>query len=664
MTRPVKILSWLTGAVALLGLLVVLGARLYLTQDRILGWVVPPLEERLNRRVRVAGAGGGLTGLRLEGFEVRAEGAGEPLLAAALLRVRWDPWALLTGKVQVDEVRLVGPQIRVVRRADGTLDVDDLLRPGPQAAPPAPGAPAEPPGTGAVALAVALFSLEDGRVVFEDHTHRPARVYALDAIDSRVTDFALDRPFRYALSARLPLAAASRFSAEGTLDPATRAVSAAVRVADFDLPAVNDLLPPGTAFAAGMFGLDLEVALAGGSRATVQGTLGAQGVTLRSGSRLGQTADLTLEVAAGADLDAGTARVERLELSAAGQKLRAEARVTGLKGRPRVEFQLASDELRVDPLAALLPAGDGAAAPADAPPAAAPGGPPEPPPLDFFGDLRVGRLLAGGAVVEDLAARVELDRGILRVEPLAARLYGGTLRARTRAELGAGGVPFDAGLELAGTQLDQLLAAASPALQDTMTGALALSLQARGRGGDLRELRSQARAEAKDGVILNHPLAQQLARLFQVAELETLNFYRLTADVTTAGGVGTVESLVLHGPNLRATAAGTVGLLDRALDLRVAVAVPRELAARLIPERRTLDALTDAEGWSRLPLRLTGTVAAPSYGLDTEGVRGAAAKALGGKAQKALEEKVLKKLPLGERQKGALQEGLKKLFGQ
>jgi hypothetical protein len=57
-------------------------------------------------------------------------------------------------------------------------------------------------------------------------------------------------------------------------------------------------------------------------------------------------------------------------------------------------------------------------------------------------------------------------------------------------------------------------------------------------------------------------------------------------------------------------------------------------------------------------------VDAPSYGLDAEGLREAAARAVGGKVERVLEEKVLDKLPVGEEEKGQLQEGLRRLLGR
>ncbi len=665
MKRPVKIVAWVVGVLVLLLVVATVGIKLYLTKDRIMALVVPPLEEQLHRKVTLADAGAGLTGIHLDGLDVRSEGAAEPLVAAQTIQIRWNLMALLTGTVQVDEVRLVEPRIHVARLADGTLSIADLMAAreggageGEAAKPVEPGG-GKPP----VALVVGLFSLQNGRVAFEDRTVSPARTYALEEIESRITEFSLDKPVRYELSAKLPLAEAGRFSVAGTLNPATQDVVAKLTVTDFEMASLNPVLEGGTQFASGVLGVDLDLQVTGGQKADVKGTVGIRTLELSAGGQTGQETDLAVELEAGADLAAGTATVPRLDLEAAGQKVHVEATAKGLNQRPRVEFQVTSPELQADAFTALLPpAGEGAPTAASSEPA--PAGKPSPLPLDAYGDVKVGKLLAGGLEISDFASHIELEKGVLKIDPAGATVYGGTLGAALRSELERTGPPFQAKVELGGTELGAFAAGLSPKLKDTMTGTLNLGLDASGRGGDLQALRSKVLAEAKDGKILNHPMVMNFAQMFKVKELETLNFYSMKADLETVEGVGKLNSFILNGPNLQATGTGTVGLVSQQLDMRLAVALPKNIAAKIVPNAQTLEAVTDKEGWTRLPMHLKGSLSDPSYGLDAEGLAKAATKALGGKAEKLLQEKVLKEVPVGEEQKGAIQKGIKSLFGQ
>ncbi|WP_025322794.1 DUF748 domain-containing protein [Deferrisoma camini] len=667
MRKMGKVLLWTGAVLVVLGGAATVALKLYLTKDRILGWVVPPLEARLHRRVSIADAGGGLTGIELEGLDVRAEGAAEPLVAADRIRVRWNLWSLLRKEIEVEEVRLVRPRIRVVRRPDGTLDIDDLLEPAEGKAPAeTPAQPPRPAEATPVAVAVALFSAEGGRIAFEDQSADPPRTYVLDEVESRVSGFSLDRPVPFTLSAKLPLTTQGRFSVEGTLHPTTRQVDARLRVDGFDLPALAPLMGgEGVRFAAGVFSMDLGVKGTVGAALAVEGTAGVKGLVLARGGRTGEPTDLSVDLLMTLDPAKAEVDLSKLDAEAAGQRLFLTGRARYGAEPFRVEFRLTSPELGADPFLALLPPSEEAAGTAaGAPAAGANEGPPPEVPVEAKGDVEIGRLEAGGLAVEPFQAHVELRGGKLRIDPLRAGVYEGELAAAVGVDLAASGPAFEAEVSLDGTRLGKLLPAVSPGLANTVTGTLSLSARVSGRGGDPEALTADVRAEARDGRILNHPLVDRFADLFRVKELRTLNFYTLKLDAGAQGGVGTVRSLVLRGPDAQATATGTLGLVDQRLDLRVAVAVPRRIAGRLLRRAEVLDALTDEQGWSRVPLRLSGTLEDPSYGLDTEALARMGAKVLEKKARKAVEEKVLDKLPLDPEGRKAIEQGLKRLFGR
>ena len=59
MRRGFRILIWIVGVCVVLLLAMTIGVKLYLTKERILAWVIPPLEKQLHRQVAIADAGAG-----------------------------------------------------------------------------------------------------------------------------------------------------------------------------------------------------------------------------------------------------------------------------------------------------------------------------------------------------------------------------------------------------------------------------------------------------------------------------------------------------------------------------------------------------------------------------------------------------------------------------
>ena len=285
-------------------------------------------------------------------------------------------------------------------------------------------------------------------------------------------------------------------------------------------------------------------------------------------------------------------------------------------------------------------------------------------PLDAEGDINIAALRHGKVLVENLAVHLSLKDNRLNVDPAVAELYGGTVNATAAADLASAGPTFNATTSVAKVQIGKLLAAVDPKLKDSLTGTAFLDLTAKGEGGDLGALSSRTKLELKEGKMVSHPLVQKFTEMFKMKEYRTLNFYSVLADVGTEGGVANIDSLVFRGHKLQATGKGTVGLVDPALDMRLVVALPRDVASKVVGNKQVVDALTDGEGWTRLPMRLTGSPSAPSYGVDSKALEKVAAKALEDKGKKLLEESVLKDVPLDENTKGVLDQGLKSLFGR
>ncbi len=662
MRKPGRIVLAGVAAVACLLVAVVVAVKLYLTKERILSWVVPPLEAKLHRSVRIADAGAGLSGIWLEGLEVRAAGSPEPLVRAREVRVSWSPWALLRGRVEIREIRLLEPEVRVVRLPDGTLDVRDLIG-GREQAP--GGGTAAPPGkaeTGTgLEIAVALLSLEGGTLRFEDRTRTPARVYELDEVRTRVRNFSFRGPVPFEVEARA--LGVARVGAEGSLDPATGALAAEVRIDVPDLPALADALGGGVPLAGGRLGLTGSLARARDGVFSARGTVHLEALSRAGGSPGPASGDLAFEVRA--DPDAKRLDVDRLEAGLAGQRLVATGRVHYAGEPVRIRFEARSPSLDLDRLLALLPP-PAEAARETAPPGtvvAATSGDAGPPPLEVEGTVRIQRLSVRGLVLAPVEARIEMRQGRLRVGPLSAGLYEGTVEADVSIRPAEPGPPFGGLVSLSDVRVEQVMDALGGDAAGILSGRLELEAAVSGRGAALRAVEGDVSLQVRDGRLVNHPLVVRFARLFRVPELETLNVYSLELDAGARRGRVHVRTFALAGPELQVTGTGSVGLDGGGLDARLAVAAPRRLASRLVRNARILDAVTDAQGWVKLPLSLKGSVRDPRYAMDAEALARMAAGVLGDRARSLLEEG-----PPAAGKAGSVEEelrkGLRRLLGR
>ncbi len=101
------------------------------------GWVrrqvVARLEARSGRRVTLEGLSVGLLGgIRLTNLEIGSpHDIGDPWLKAAEVRLDIGPFQMVRGHWKPGRVEVDGVDLRVLRRADGTVELADLVRPLP-----------------------------------------------------------------------------------------------------------------------------------------------------------------------------------------------------------------------------------------------------------------------------------------------------------------------------------------------------------------------------------------------------------------------------------------------------------------------------------------------------------------------------------------------------
>lgn len=247
--------------------------------------------------------------------------------------------------------------------------------------------------------------------------------------------------------------------------------------------------------------------------------------------------------------------------------------------------------------------------------------------------LTMAGVTAGGVRLDDPALNVTIRGGVVTLDQLDGGFMGGQVGATGKLSVPADGVPAG---ELAVTVIK-----AKPGDAVGAGGVLALAggtldadveLRSSGRTSEdmLRALSGTARVAARDGVLHGFDMAALAARLTSLERpqdavaalargLEGGNtpFARLDGTFTMTQGVARTQDIRLSSPVGGAGAAGSVDLVDQAMDLRVRIEVAAETP---VPP---------------LSLRLTGPLAAPTRAFDMRDVqdfivRRAAERATGG----------------------------------
>jgi len=604
---------------------------------------------------------------------------------------------LLGREIRMDTVTVHGLRLNLARDADGRGNWEDLAQAG--GAPPEGKRPEKGEGPAIAALAVGGLDVRDAEVTWADA--RSGERYELSGLTVRTGELTPGVPVELevgfdvkgprGLAGRVELGASVSISRDGERFEA--------RDLALDVAVSGEAIPAG----------EVEASLAAGVTADLrQQTLNVSALELAlldvvltgdlAVTGLQATPQVTGSInvadfnprALLDDLGVALETSDETALTAAGLALKISASPTAVSLQP---FEIKVDETTIsgnvevtDPARAALrfdvnvdavdvdrylpPQGD--AEPASPGAAASSAGtiPSEQlRALDAEGSMRIGALTVAKLNLTDVAVTLAAKDGLIRLDPIQARLYQGTYEGHVRLDA-RGDVPKLAVDErLAGVEAGPLL----DDLQDgdgrlTGTGDVTLKLSASGAAPEAmkRTLDGEVEFSFSNGAVKGINVARMIREAKAKLQGKTLaagereqstDFSALTGSVQLRDGVATNEDLLAKSPLLRVEGRGTASLPEETVDYRL---------------KTTVVATTEGQGGADLaelsgvpiPIRVRGTFSEPRYSLDFEAFASAVAKSKAGAVvegqKEGLTEKAAEKLEgLGE---GA-GDAIKGLFG-
>lgn len=288
--------------------------------------------------------------------------------------------------------------------------------------------------------------------------------------------------------------------------------------------------------------------------------------------------------------------------------------------------------------------------------------------LDVAGKIMIGELTVNGMNVSDIAVQVNAQGDVLKLEPLAASLYGGQYSGAASFDGRSDTLALNTRNTLSGVQIEPLLTdlqGETPKL--TGRAEIDSSLSARGNDVDAikRTLSGSAGFKFLDGAVkgvnIAHYLREAQARIngdpvSEMKEPNQTDFTEMSGSAKITNGVVRNDDLDLRSPLLRVNGEGSANLPQETIDYLVRASVVASLSGQGGAGLDQLKGVT-------VPIRVSGTFDQPSYALDVQSLLSGAVKQkvqeeLDGAVQERLQEKVSPEL------QEKIQKGLGGLFGK
>lgn len=247
------------------------------------------------------------------------------------------------------------------------------------------------------------------------------------------------------------------------------------------------------------------------------------------------------------------------------------------------------------------------------------------------GALTIDRLIDDRTTLSNVKSTVNYGKNILKLDPLTASVFGGQVTGSITADLHNSTAPaYAIQTKLTSVDANKLLSATTSVkdiLSGTLSGNVDLRCVVKPAENIAKDLNGEVRFQMGQGNLAGVHILDQISSIGKFLGY-TKNGSASTKIVKASGslnilrGVATTNDLFMDLDGGTLSGAGTIGLMDQTLNLRVTTVLNKDFAAKQAgPVGGLLSTvLANQKGELVVPARVTGTFAQPKFLPDPEQV--------------------------------------------
>ncbi len=531
---------------------------------------------------------------------------------------------LISRDVQVKRFILEGIQLNLEKARDGRTNWEDLGGPGPgedkephRKESPEPSVPAGDFSLPLKALAVGDFSVSGG-VLWMDHAAGLKK--EISNLSLKLKNVSLERPIGITLSAYLD---GMPMKLEGTVGPVGKDPMTASIPLDFSLAALGrlNLTMKGLMEApATKRRFDVALRMEPFSPRALFTALGGEFPLSTADPDVFNQVSLDVRVEGTPDsfsLKDGSMKLDESNLNFS-------ALVRDLS-RPDLAFAFELDRMNLDRYLPPQTRKDSVKEKAPPKPAEKTGTVDYDPlrRLMLDGSVTVGALQAQGMTIEDIAFKVNAKDGMIRIDPLSASLYQGTIQSDALVDVKGSSPKSRMAFRIDSVQAGPLVR--DLAHQDIIEGNVQGDVRISTVGDQPETIKKNLNGEGellfRDGAVVGIDIpgmVRNVKSAFTTAttakpsgERPKTDFSELSAPFTIRNGVVNTSGTELKSPLIRVVTTGNADLVNEVLDLRV--------DPKLVATLKGQDDTEERRG-IRVPILVSGSFAEPKFRPDLKGM--------------------------------------------
>jgi uncharacterized protein involved in outer membrane biogenesis len=245
------------------------------------------------------------------------------------------------------------------------------------------------------------------------------------------------------------------------------------------------------------------------------------------------------------------------------------------------------------------------------------------------GAIIIDRLLYQQTALTNLKATLDLEHGVLKLDPLTAGIFGGQEAGAITADLREASPPFTIKVKLTNVDSNQLLSATS-SVKDIVSGPASGNFDIRFISKENQNiattLNGTAQMQMGPGRIAGVQILNELASLgrfmgYTNKQEAYTNINKVSGSFNIQNGVATTNDLLVDLGGGTLAGAGTMGLVDQSLKLKTTATLTKEYAQKNGLEQvggLLSTVLSNQKGDLVVPAIVSGTFARPRFAPDAE----------------------------------------------
>jgi uncharacterized protein involved in outer membrane biogenesis len=245
------------------------------------------------------------------------------------------------------------------------------------------------------------------------------------------------------------------------------------------------------------------------------------------------------------------------------------------------------------------------------------------------GAIAIDKVLYQRTTLTNLKATLDLANGVLKLDPVTAGIFGGQEVGAMTADLREASPPFTIRVKLTNVDSNQLLSATSSVkniVSGPLSGNFELRFISKENQNVATSLNGLAQTQMGPGRIAGVQILNELASIgrfmgYTNKQEAYTNINKVSVSLNIQNGVATTNDLLLDLGGGTLTGAGTMGLVDQTLKLKVTATLTKEYTQKngfgqvggLLST-----VLSNQKGDLVVPAIVSGTFAQPKFAPDAE----------------------------------------------